>query len=834
MTIVVKKSVLALILVAAFFCCLISGCGSGTDLLDKVYTGAEWTNKVEAGSKTPVLQNSRFSLYLDTGMAVRLVDAQTGQTWTTNGTGKTESTVVQDQFTLSYYDHSGTFAQMSSTEDSLDKGQAEAFTENNSLFVKYRLGNYEQTADDVPSQLSDKRFRDKLYNRLDDAGKAELESYYRYYESEEIWRIRSKGKNNFKNVLALMQQAGYTAEDLAEDNAEQGIATDATIKPYFTIVLQYTLVEDGLQVSVPTEYMEFSQEYPPYELKLLEGFGLTEQHDEGYLLLPDGSGTLMSYATDYHSRSQLSLPVYGLDLTITANVLQNNKQSSEKVLLPAFGIKDGDAACLAVIDSAESNAIIYAHQAGDYFSRNAAYVSFRLIEKDTIYLSGNDSNSNNVPMFESELFTAPCTITYHILPQNSDYVDMAVRLRELWQGNGRLKQQVKDTKNVPLMIETLSGVRGYKNFLGFSYTGIIAATSFAENQQMMQSLYEQGLTELDWKMTGWFNDGYYHDFVGGLKVQRELGGKKELSSLLKYASSIGVTVYPDVEFQTFADSALGFMPMLDGARALDFSSAQVPVLSPATQSENNSNSLIPSELYIYTPSKLLKLTEKFLAKFVKLDSNGISLRSSGSDLYSDFRNDGTVDRTQSQAIVAEHLATISNQVEQVMVKQACAYALPYADVVAEAPTESSHYSQTDCDVPFYQIVLHGSSTMYGSAMNLKSNTADYRLRLIEYGMYLNYQLTAQPSSVLKNTEINTNYTSCYDNWKEQILTDYKKVNAALQSVQTAYIIDHQQITEEVYCTVYDNKTKIYVNYSDADVTTADGIVPAGSFFVAAA
>lgn len=831
MTIVVKKSVLALILVVALFCCLASGCG-GTDLRDKVYTGAEWKNKVDAGSGMPVLKNSRFSLYLDTGMVVRLVDAQTGQTWTTNGAGKTESAVVKDQFTLSYYDRSGTFAQMRSTEDSLDKGQVEAYIENNSLLVKYRLGNYEKTVNDVPSQLSGKRFKEKLYNRLDDAGKAELESYYRYYESEDVWRIRPKGKNNFKNILALMQQAGYTAEDLAEDNADQGIQIDGTVKPYFTIVLQYTLLENGLQVSVPTEYMEFSQKYPPYELMLLEGFGLAEQNDEGYLLLPDGSGTLMPFATDYNSRSQLSLPVYGLDLTLTANVLQNNKQSSEKVLLPAFGIKDGDAACLAVIDSAASNAIIYAHQAGDYFSRNSAYVSFRLIEKDTIYLSGNDSHSNNVPLFESELFTESCTVTYHILPQGSDYVDMAIRLRELWQSSGKLKKRVKEAENVPLMIETLSGVRGYKSFLGFSYTGIIAATSFEENQQMMKLLYEQGLTRIDWKITGWFNGGFYHDFIGGLKVQRELGGKKGLSSLLKYASSIGVTVYPDVEFQTFARSAIGFMPMIDGARTLDFSPAQIPVLSPATQAENNSNSLIPPELYIYTPSKLVKLTEKFLSKFENLGSNGISLRSSGSDLYSDFRNGGTVDRTKSQSIVVEHLKSIESRVPHVMVKQACDYVFAYADVITDVPTESSHYRQTDCDVPFYQIVLHGSSTMYGSAMNLKSNSVEYRLRLIEYGMYLNYQLTAQPSSVLKNTEINTNYTSCFSDWKDQILADYDKVNTALKSVQAAYITDHKKITEEVYCTVYDNGTKIYVNYSDADFTTADGTVPAGSFLVA--
>ncbi len=60
------------------------------------------------------------------------------------------------------------------------------------------------------------------------------------------------------------------------------------------------------------------------------------------------------------------------------------------------------------------------------------------------------------------------------------------------------------------------------------------------------------------------------------------------------------------------------------------------------------------------------------------------------------------------------------------------------------------------------------------------------------------------------------------------------MNAALKSVQVAYIVDHQQVANKVYCTMYDNEVKIYVNYSDADVTTADGVVPADSFLVVTA
>ena len=87
-------------------------------------------------------------------------------------------------------------------------------------------------------------------------------------------------------------------------------------------------------------------------------------------------------------------------------------------------------------------------------------------------------------------------------------------------------------------------------------------------------------------------------------------------------------------------------------------------------------------------------------------------------------------------------------------------------------------------------------------------------------MNLNYQLTYKESSVLKNTEITTNYSSGYEEWKKEILSAYQKVNGALAQVQDAFIIKHDKVAENVTCTEYD-LSLIHIFTSDHFGTAVD-------------
>ena len=45
------------------------------------------------------------------------------------------------------------------------------------------------------------------------------------------------------------------------------------------------------------------------------------------------------------------------------------------------------------------------------------------------------------------------------------------------------------------------------------------------------------------------------------------------------------------------------------------------------------------------------------------------------------------------------------------------------------------------------------------------------------------------------------------------------------------ISDHKLITDDVRCTTYSNGVKIYVNYSEDDYQSADGVVKAGDCLI---
>ncbi len=812
---------------------MLSGCSGTGGLQDKVSPGETWTHAAVPGGEAPVLTGGPLSLYLENGMSVRVEDRRYGTVWSTNAPAVTEAAATEDQFVLKYYDSSGTLLQMGSKKDSVDKGQAEAFLEDGSLYVRYRLGDYEKTVQDVPQALTDRRFREKFLQKLDPDGQAEMESYYKFYETEDAWRIKAKGKNNFKQILRIMAETGYTEEDLARDNADFGISSERVSRAFFTIVLQYTPGENGLTVSAPTDLMEFSADFPPYELTLLEGFGLLGQGEDGYVFLPDGSGALMAFSRSFEGRTELALPVYGPDLTQKSAVLQNNRQDNRNVLLPVFGMKDGDGSYLAVIEGAESKATIHAYPGGTYFARNAAYASFRLIDKDKVYLSGNDAHSATVLVFENRLYPAECRVDYLFLAPGGGYPEMAAAYRERLAGEGRLNVPAGNAAaGVPLLVETLDGLTGYKNFLGISYIGVIGMTTYAENRAMMEDLIAGGITDLSWKLTGWFNGGYYHDYIGKIRLQKELGGRSQWDDMAAYAKDNGITLYPDVEFQTFARGSAKFIPLLDASRGLDYSSVRIPVLSPARQAENEGNGLTPAWLNVRSPALLQGLTETFLRQYARLGAGGISLRSSGSALYSDFNERRTVDRTEAEALMQAHLKAVRESVGSLMVNEGFAYALPYADVISDVPLGSSGFSMTQEDVPFLQMVLHGSSILYGDAVNLAANADEYLLRSIEYGVYLHYQLTACESSRVKNTELTTNYSSGYADWKAPMLEAYASEREALAPVADALMTGHRRIAGGVYRTDYGNGVRIYVNYNGSDVSVEDGIVPAGSFLVA--
>ena len=60
---------------------------------------------------------------------------------------------------------------------------------------------------------------------------------------------------------------------------------------------------------------------------------------------------------------------------------------------------------------------------------------------------------------------------------------------------------------------------------------------------------------------------------------------------------------------------------------------------------------------------------------------------------------------------------------------------------------------------------------------------------------------------------------------------YNNYNSKMGHVFNQKMVDHKSLGAKLRCTTYEDGTKVYVNYSYADATTDDGVVPARDFIV---
>ena len=166
--------------------------------------------------------------------------------------------------------------------------------------------------------------------------------------------------------------------------------------------------------------------------------------------------------------------------------------------------------------------------------------------------------------------------------------------------------------------------------------------------------------------------------------------------------------------------------------------------------------------------------------------------------------------------------------QKLMVDFGNAYAFGSADYILNLPDTDSNYIIEDESVPFIQMALHGYITYASMPINLADDYERSVLRCIEYGSVPYFLLCDTYSAVLKNSYVADSklYTAVYEDWKDKLVEAYGKISGALSGVQDARMIRHEELSDDLYRSTYDNGTEIYVNYADTE-QTADGVsVPA--------
>jgi hypothetical protein len=787
-------------------------------------------------------QNDTLKLYANTETGeIAVEDLRNGEIVYSNPVNADEDTVasgtnksfLKSQIILDYFNTSRTQGTWDSYSYCTERGQLEAEAINNGIRFIYTMGDMDSKTGIVPQYISRETLDDVL-SKLDDEGTKFVSK--KYIDSKvaddylELLESAVSGASQIRKLNKYFEEAGFTTDDYVREMENSGV--DGAVPISFIIPVEYRLDNDGVDVSIPMSQVKENGGGTVFRIQLLRYFGASGTDENGYLLVPNGSGSIINFNNGKTSADNYSEYIYGIDPTAAEYTVKENTQDVKMAL---FGIFREDSGIFATIEDGASFVYLNAGVSGKINEYNYVYPTFVLRGNDKLSMFGTTGNEADIPIVESNFYDANLTVKYTMLTEeNSGYAGAASYYRNRLINEGVLTANESGAGDIKFYYDILGGVEMTKYFLGAKYQGLYAMTTFNQAAEISEDLEQSGISNQVMNFQGWMNRGYYHDVVDKLKVTSKLGGKKGLSGLNDVLENNGGILYGDVAFQKVSVISKRYSEGNETSRYYGAGyTVELGLVNPATLRNTSGLNHRENLYYLISPKFLVRYIDKFTDKIIKYDIDGISLRDLGNELHSDKKRTNVIDREKALDVVDASLSSIEQTDKKIMLNNANDYAFAYADDIINAPLTDNDYYIVDETVPFYEMLIHGYIDYSGSVINLSDtyDAEDIVLELVETGASPHFMFSYNSSNEIKETGLNRFYSTKYYNWKQDAIDIYTRVNEALKNVNGAYMVNHEILGDELRAVTYSNGVKIYVNKSDKN-QSADGItIPARSYVI---
>ncbi|MGG4034996.1 DUF5696 domain-containing protein [Paenibacillus cisolokensis] len=772
-----------------------------------------------------VLESKQLRLYISrTTAEIAVLHKASGTIWRSNPEDRESDSLATPnlkgrlgaQLALTYLTHNGQTKEYDSFNDSVRYNQFEIKRSEQEVTVTFQFGSPEKGLESIPAQMSKERFEDKLLSALaDQKDKDAVISRFKLDDKAGVYVRREIPNSAVKRLVELFEKAGYTAEDLAIDNADAAGGEGAAANPKFTVPLTYRL--DGGELVATVDASAIVEGTPPfrlYSLGLLNNFGAAGKADSGYIFLPDGSGALMELNSGKNWAQPIVIPIYGDDGAIAVDEKISQFETSR---MPVFGMRKNGSAFLAVIEEGDAMARLTADIAGRLHDYNTVGAQFTLLPRDTVRLSQNEAMIKT----PKNGYKGLLSIRYAFLEgENADYSGMASYYR------GYLEKKhdfvpLSPEGDSPFYVELAGGVPKQRSFLGVPYETLVPLSTYRQAVELVEKLNAGQVRNVRLKYSGWFNNGVRHQFPDDIKRDGKLGSQQEWEALANRLKEGGGALYPDVAFMRVYRSGNGFRPSADAAQLISRRFVKVYEFLEATYQKDYRR----FSHYLLSPSALGDTVARFLDDYGKYNPGTLSLRDLGGELYSDFRLRGEVLREEAKRIVVREAARIREAAPDLMISGGNAYLLPYVRHVLDVPLTGSGYKLAMESVPFYQMVLHGYIDYAGKPYNLAEDqdTRINVLKSLETGSSVYYSWILEDPAILKNTRYNDLYAHNGEMWLDEAVEAYREVNGVLKKVRGKPIVRHEKLAKGVFRTTYGGGLKVTVNYNGKSAN-ADGAV----------
>lgn len=577
-------------------------------------------------------------------------------------------------------------------------------------------------------------------------------------------------------------------------------------KEQFSAVLRFSLQGGQLSVSLPLDQIREYGETRVLKLRVLPAMLGGLPADEGYVILPDGSGMAIAY--DNTVKGEYSAPVYGADAALTKRTSVGRQETA---CLPLIGAVNGSSAVAAYVADGDAQAIVSA-KTGDGITTAAFEAEYR--QMDTTVLADSAWNEREIYRISDRPAADLFTVRYAVLTgDRAQPAGVAAVYRQHLEDLGYFRRADSGT---PMVFAAFGAVKKQKTFLGIPYTGTVTTTSLRQLPQMVEAFAAAGVDSSVWGLYGFLKGGMYATDPSVMKLDRAVGGMSDLRSLVRTADEHGAQILPASDlsraWRTSLFSRFSCVKKLDGAYARVYAfkrnlgtpdKARYHLLSGLAAIEKNTDRALRS---------------------LGAETDGLLLGGLGDTIYADH---GSADTTRGRfAAAAQACVEKAAQAGGAWVDGGSVYALRAASGAVNVPDSSSGYDFESFALPLYTMVFAGRLPISGTPLWAEAGTRtdELRLKALATGMLPCVAVTAEDPVVYQNTALDMLIGTQYEQRiaaAAEIYAEFCRIRRPLAGMT----ITGFARTDAVWCVTYENGTTLYANFSSAEQTVGTSVIP---------
>ena len=578
---------------------------------------------------------------------------------------------------------------------------------------------------------------------------------------------------------------------------ELGIAFDLIV----------TLTDTGILAEIPQASIEETGDCKLASAYIFPFMGYSYLGEkEGYMLIPDGCGALISLEDNEGKFQQpYSARIYGKDYGIqdqiaAVQLLEDGSTTSVEaraVMAPVYGMvhTDDQIGFLAVVEGGQHSAEIYAYPNGALTQYN--WVAAKFLYREAY--SQPTSKTAGIRVVEEKRRTFDARIAFRFVTgDDADYVGLAASYREYLSETGRIGQ---NNGEFHLRLDFLGG-DVEKAMIGNRF---VPMTTLDDMNGILADLRGRGADRLLAVYKGWQPDGLYGKLPATLKLEGALGSASQLQQTAETLKGQGIPFYLYGDFlRAYTQSG---RPSSDFIYRINEQHLTL-----------NTYQTLHTEMYYLTPPAAAELLSGTLAGAVENGLTGVAVDGVTNQLSSFSQQQGMISRKQAADMTAQALEAAAGET---LLYSPFDYLWGVTENFLDFPLYGSNYKFVDREIPFFAIVLKGHLNLYSEYVNFQADSTEFYLKMIESGVFPSFLLAKESPSELIYTDSHGLYSLLYDEYAD-LIEDYHTVFRDLaEQTAGAVITDHSR-DGEVAAVTYSNGCRVYVNYGD-QAAQRDGI-----------